>query len=113
MKAVIAIIMCAMTCRAELPIEYIAKLADAIYRAEGGARARKPYGVLSVRVSDHAEARRVCVATIRNTHARWVASGARGTFISALANRYCPPSADPRGNVNWKRNVAAIMGERK
>lgn len=81
------------------------QLADAIYRAEGGARARVPYGILSVPVRDAAEARRVCLNTIRNNHRRWIAAGARGEFIDFLADRYCPPSADPAGNRNWKRNV--------
>jgi hypothetical protein len=114
MKLAIAIIICAITCGAkELPVAYVSKLADAIYRAEGGTKARKPYGVLSVKVADHGEARRVCVTTIRNTHARWVAAGSRGPFIDYLANRYCPPSVDPRGNVNWKKNVQKLMEIKK
>jgi hypothetical protein len=114
MKTAIAIILCAITCGAkELPVAYVSKLADAIYRAEGGAKARKPYGILSVPVANHAEARRVCVTTIRNSYARWERAGRPGQFVDFIGNRYCPPSADPRGNVNWRRNVSAIMGERK
>ncbi len=113
MKAAIILLLCAITARAEMPLAEVARMADAIYLAEGGAKARKPYGILSVPVANHAEARRVCVATIRNNHARWVAAGSRGSFTAYIADRYCPPSADPRGNVNWKRNVAKIMEKTK
>jgi hypothetical protein len=26
-----------------------------------------------------------------------------------LADRYCPPSADPIGNRNWRRNITLIL----
>ena len=84
------------------------KLADAIYRAEGGPKARVPYGILSVKVSNEAEARRVCLNTIRNNHTRWLKAGKPGSYISFLAQRYCPKSADPVGHRNWLANVSRI-----
>jgi len=84
------------------------KLADAIYRAEGGAKARVPYGILSVKVSSEAEARRICLNTIRNNHARWIKAGKHGSYLSFLAQRYCPKSADPVGHSNWLTNVSRI-----
>lgn len=86
-------------------------LADAIYRAEGGAKARKPYGILSVPVKDEAEARRVAINTARNNYARWQAAGEPGDYLNFLADRFVPASADPRGNVNWKSNVARIYDQ--
>lgn len=84
------------------------RLADAIYQAEGGARAKVPYGILSVKVKDEAEARRVAINTARNNFKRWEKAGKPGTYIEFLANRYVPPTADPRGNKNWKVNVPKI-----
>ena len=84
------------------------KLADAICRAEGGAKARCPYGVLSVRVKDAADARRITINSIQNNWKRWERAGKPGEFISFMADRWCPVSADPIGNRNWKRNVKAI-----
>jgi hypothetical protein len=86
------------------------RLADAIYRVEGGARAKAPYGILSIKVSSTDEARRICINTIRNNHSRWIRAGRPGEYLDFLADRYCPPSADPRGNRNWKKNVRSISG---
>lgn len=47
----------------------------------------------------------VCLTTIRNNWLRWRQTGSPGDFIDFLADHYCPPSADPVGNANWKRNV--------
>lgn len=85
-------------------------IADAIYRAEGP---HKPYGILSVRCEGKKECRKVCLNTVRNTHRRWVKRGRRGNFIDFLADRYCPPSVDPVGNRNWKRNVKKILHKKK
>lgn len=78
------------------------RLADAIYRAEGGAKARAPYGILSVPVRDHDHARQVCIRTIRRALASW---DGRQDFIQHLARRYCPEQADPTGHRNWIKNV--------
>ena len=94
---------------APLPEREVARIADAIYRAEGGSKARVPYGVLSVRVANAAEARRVCMNTIRNNHSRWESAGKPGDFIKYLGAKYCPPSADPTGHKNWVRNVGQLI----
>lgn len=86
------------------------RIADAIYKVEGGSKAKAPYGILSVRVNDTTEARKVCLNTIRNNHRRWQAAGKPGKFLDFLADRYCPKSADPVGNRNWKKNVKSISG---
>jgi hypothetical protein len=90
---------------------YANKLANAIYRAEGGAKARVPYGILAVRVSGAPEARQVCLRTIRHVWARWQQQGAtaRGEFIPFLAGIYCPAAAGPAGNRAWTRNVEFFM----
>lgn len=85
------------------------RLADAIYIAEGGARARRPYGIVSVRVSGHAEARAVCLRTIRTALSEW---DGRGDPIAAVGRRYCPPESDPVGHGNWVRNVNRLYRTR-
>lgn len=88
---------------------YAEKMADAIYWIEGGARARVPYGVFSVKVSGAGEARRVCLRSIANNWTRWEKAGQPGEFIHFMADRWCPPSVDPVGNRNWKKNVQALL----
>jgi len=87
------------------------QIADAIYRVEGGSRARVPYGILSIKVRDTAHARRICLNTIQNNRARWKNSGQPGAFLDYLADKYCPRSADPIGNKNWKRNIHKLVNE--
>lgn len=84
------------------------KVVDAIYLAEGGAKAKVPYGILSVKVRSKEHARQVCERTVRNNWRRWEDAGRPGDFISFLGARYCPPSTDPVGHVRWVRNVTAI-----
>jgi hypothetical protein len=38
----------------------------------------------------------------------WRDWSGRGSFVNFLADRYCPISADPIGNRNWRKNVAKI-----
>lgn len=83
----------------------VERIVDAIYRAEGGERARVPYGILSVKVRDAAHARQICRNTVVNNYRRWEQSGKPGDFLLFLAMRYCPPSVDPVGHRNWLRNV--------
>jgi hypothetical protein len=85
------------------------KIADAIYRIEGGSKARVPYGILSVPVKDEADARRICLNTIRNNRERWRKAGQPGDYLDFLADRYCPPSVDKQGNLNWKKNIRKIL----
>ena len=80
------------------------RLANAIKQAEGN---RHPYGVLSVKVKDDADARRICLNSIRNNQKRF-GNVSDAEFIRQMADRWCPISADPTGNKNWKRNVSAL-----
>ena len=90
------------------------QIADAIYLAEGGAKAKVPYGILSVKVKDEAEARQVCLNTIRNNRKRYADYGHKqyATYLEFLASRYCPIGAgnDPKGlNQNWLKNVKYFL----
>ena len=81
------------------------QIANAIYKLEGGKKAKAPYGILSMREKSPQHARQICMNTIRNSRARWLKAGRPGDELDYLADRYCPPSADPAGNRNWKRNI--------
>ena len=103
MKAILlAIILCA-TMRLQASVD-ANRLADAIKVAEGN---RHPYGILSVKVKDEADARRICLNTIRNNQKRF-GNVSDADFILKMADRYCPKKSDPLGNANWKRNVSAL-----
>jgi hypothetical protein len=89
--------------------DYAARLADAIFHAEGGKKAKVSHGILSVKTKDP---RAVCLTTIRNTWGRWETAGSPGDFIDFLGKRYAPVGAknDPRGlNKNWPRNVRSLL----
>lgn len=94
---------------AELPVKKATRIVDAIYRVEGGSKAKVPYGILSRKISSTEEARRVCFNTVQNNHTRWIKAGRPGEYLDFLADRYCPPSADPVGNRNWKRNIRRLI----
>jgi hypothetical protein len=101
------------------PIEegYAARLADAIWHAEGGKQARVSHGVLSVPTRNAAHARAVCLNTIRKNWDRWEAAGSPGDFVEFLGAKYAPLGAknDPKGlNKNWVRNVKSrLLSEKR
>jgi hypothetical protein len=82
-------------------------LADAIYQAEGGTNTRHPYGVLKHYI--HTTPRQACLNTINSNMARYHVHSIDRHFIVLLADVYCPLSADPVGNRNWKHNVIQIL----
>lgn len=91
------------------PMPYAEKLADAIYRQENSVR--YPYGIKSINTRGNAAAARaICLATIRNNWRRWRLAGSPGEYVDFLAARYCPPSEDPIGNANWRRNIKKFLG---
>lgn len=89
----------------EIPAE---RVADAI-RISEGVRSRHPYGVLSVKVANEAEARAVTLSSIRNSRRRWEAAGRPGDWLDFMASRWVPKSADPVGHKNWLSNMRRIL----
>lgn len=93
---------------------YFNKLADAIYHAEGGAKTRHPYGVLSVRCTSHDACRRICINTLKSMYKRFKSSNSSQTYLSFLAASYAPLNAknDPAGlNKNWIKNVEYFLNK--
>lgn len=82
---------------------------SAIYRVEGGARAKAPYGVLAVKCGTRDACRKICYNTVRNNWRRWEKAGRPGAYLDFLADRYCPEKADPIGNRNWKTNIKRMV----
>ena len=82
------------------------RLADAIFWAEGGwTKTRYPYGIKQAgRKHTEVSARVVCLNTLRNSYRVWDPQK-RVEFITHLSRTYCPPSVDPVGNKNWRKNV--------
>lgn len=105
----LAALLTASAAAAPLPPHDVDRIVDAIYIAEGGLKAKVPYGILSVRVRDAAHARQICRRTVVNNHTRWEAAGRPGAFVPFLGARYCPPAADPVGHRNWVRNVTRLL----
>ena len=85
---------------------FFLRVVEAIYKAEGGAKTRWPYGIKSIETNNP---RQICFNTVRNNYYRWKASGAESDFIPFLADRYCPAAADPAGHDNWLRNVLFFL----
>lgn len=112
MKTTIATILAVLittAANAAMPKGYDSKLADAIWKAEGGHKTKWPYGVKSVKVSSVSEARRVTIISVRNNWSRWERAGRPEPFVKFMARRWCPESADPQGHKNWVRNVGRFV----
>jgi len=89
-----------------IPTYEINQVVSAIYRTEGGTHTRYPYGIRSIRTTTPREC---CFRTVRNEAIRLHVSHVDRYFIYCLADRYCPPSCDKQGNLNWKHNMIAIL----
>lgn len=81
------------------------RLADAIYKAEGGDIS-KPYGILKdycKRGDPDGQCRKGCIQTIDKWKKKIIYSDAEG-FIKQFAEIYAPSKAHPL-NKNWPGNV--------
>lgn len=82
------------------------KMADFIYIIEGKDKTKYPYGVKSIKTDGNKEkARRITLNSINNSYKRWEKTNKQGNFIDFFADRWCPPSADKQGNLNWIKNM--------
>src|SRR3990167_7978114 len=84
------------------------KVCDAVYLAEGGAKAGKPFGVLSVPCGGYRDCRAVCLKSAENNFKRWEKSDKSKTYLELFRDRWAPLKAknDPNGlNKNWLRLV--------
>lgn len=103
----IALTLClaCVNCYAESMPDYD-RLANAIYKAEGGAKTSHPYGILAH--YKHTTPRQACINTCKNQFKRHAKHNCGKDYWTCLRDRYCPIGAsnDPMGlNVNWLKNV--------
>jgi hypothetical protein len=80
------------------------QIVNAIYLAEGAAKAQYAYGIRSIPYRDIKEARRICFNTVRNNRKRFANQTKYKDYLEFLASRYCPVSVHPK-NKFWLRNV--------
>lgn len=80
------------------------QIVNAIYRAEGAAKAQYAYGIRSIPYRTIADARRICFNTVRNNRKRFARQTRYTDFLEFLGSRYCPVSAHPK-NRYWIKNV--------
>ena len=88
------------------------QLADAIYKAEGGAKTKYPYGIVSIKTNgDVAYARQICLNTIRNNRKRFANQCKYTDFIEFLGSKYCPIDCDNDNGTNqyWIHNVKFFL----
>ena len=90
-------------------------IVNAIYLAEGGAKTRYPYGIVSIDTKGDCEyARKLCFNTVRNNKKRFRNQSKYTDYIEFLGSRYCPVGAknDPTGlNKNWVKNVKYFINK--
>ena len=110
-SAILVQVLITCTACAKLPPTEADRIVEAIYKVEGGAKAKVPYGILSIPVKGNCEeeARKICLNTVQNNHDRWLKAGKPGEYLDFLADRYCPKSVDPKGNRNWKKNIREFL----
>jgi len=85
------------------------RLLDAVWKAEGGEKARVPYGITTVRVNSPSHGR----AIARRTLTRALNERPDLPWIEATARVYCPAEADPNGHKAWKKNVLYFYNQKK
>ena len=87
-------------------------IVDAIYIIEGKTKAAYLYGIRSVHYRDAADARAICLRTVRNNRKRYADYGYKQypNFLAFLASRYCPvrgklSQAEKKLNGHWLPNL--------
>jgi hypothetical protein len=85
------------------------EIVNAIWCAEGKYKADYLYGIRSVKYKDEAEARQICLNSVRNNKKRWAKAGKSEDFIVFMGKRYSPPKINP----NWVRNVNYFLYRRE
>lgn len=90
------------------------QIANAIYKAEGGAKTRHPYGIKSINTYGNKEyARKICLNTIRNNRKRFAKQTKYKDFILFLGSRFCPTNIPSEYSLNrhWVKNVYYFLNK--
>ena len=108
-KALPAVVVCLMMSGTAWAEPDYNRLADAIYKAEGGKNTRHAYGILAK--YKHTTPRQACINTIRHKYSDWVKQGSKGDFIAYLGSKYAPINSDTDNGTNkfWVKNVRYFL----
>lgn len=81
------------------------QIANAIYKAEGGANTHHPYGIL--KHYQHTTAKQACLNMIASAKRRYEKTTKTIDFISFLGKTYCPVGCNNDNGTNgfWIKNV--------
>ena len=112
----LAVICLAASCQQAWAEVYDAdQIVDIIYIIEGGDKAKKPFGVLSVPCNGYDDCRQICYNTVVNSFTRFQADGSQGDFLEALAKRYAPINSDTDNGTNkfWLANMKFYLAKEK
>ena len=91
------------------------EIANSIFKAEGGENATYLYGIRSVPYKDKAEARQICLNTIRNNRIRFKKQTKYTDYLEFLASRYAPTQGkdltkqEKAVNIYWLKNVKFFL----
>ena len=87
------------------------EVAQAIWSAEGGEKASKPYGILSVPCDSKESCKVICLNTIRNQRVRHSEHNCGLSFLECLSKRYAPVNCENDNGTNkfWLRNVKYFL----
>ena len=90
---------------------YINQVVNSIYLAEGGIKAKYPFGILHV--TNINTARNICFNTVTKHYKYWHMDMTGEDFITYLSHVYAPtirvPEAEANLNKNWPTNVKFFM----
>lgn len=93
---------------APMPTGFKERMCLAIWHAEGGTKAKVPYGILSMKVRSKEHARQITLRSIENGWKRWQDAGRPGDFLTHFGLRWSPPHLHPK-NRHWADNVRKRM----
>lgn len=113
--------------------DYVEKMANIVYKQEGGIKTKYPYGIMirdksgNIKKYSEPEARKIAIRTIKRLLNLWdnySEKGKRETdFVSYVAETWCPPRSldkftkpgdprhrtDPTGYNNWIAGVNKML----
>lgn len=102
---------------AETRYEYLTRLSNAIYHAEGGVKARKPFGLISYKLSSKKDYQVACITKLNAYLNEWEYFKSPGDFVVYLGNYWAPTvnvsSATRKLNNNWVKNVKWYLANPK
>lgn len=112
-RILLVLLLSSQTARAEaISPEMTTQIVRAIYHAEGGQRAKKPFGILSKSCTSFLNCQKIAENTVKNNYKRWLKTDQSMTFLEFLASKYAPSNVknDPKKlNRHWLKNVQKFL----